>query len=238
MKITNRISFLFCAVIALSMVTFSSCEKETIGESGNIPGMGETPGAFEISKAFVLPEGITVSPITGLSSVSTNIDDLTLKSTNHRRERGCGSEVQCQMTFGNTKPEPCDIEIEGGTIFECLEADGQSGMCMQTIRIHVLGNSQVQVKFYLQCLNKGRPSSRLVDTYKIKGVTASKSFTDLVSALKPKKIDISHFSDNMSDYNVIQGKIQRCVWSLTNSIYGVNQEDWDYIASLQDMENE
>ncbi|MCU4164672.1 hypothetical protein [Carboxylicivirga caseinilyticus] len=229
---------LFVIILTIGMTFLASCEKEnTEIESGNIPGMGETPGDFEISEAFVLPAGIEMSAITGLSSIEITDVDLSLKKTSDRRERGCGSQVQCELTFGNANAEDCDIEIKGGTIFECLEEDGQSGMCMQTIRIHVLGHSKVQVKFYLQCLNEGRPASRTVDTYIIRGVTASKSFKDLVNALEPKKIDISEFSDNMSDYNVIQGKIQQSVWKLTNSIFGVNQADWDYIASLQNKEN-
>nr|WP_321410548.1 hypothetical protein [uncultured Carboxylicivirga sp.] len=229
---------LFVVILTVGIILFASCEKDnTEIESGNIPGMGETPGDFEIAEAFVLPDGIEMSAITGLSSIDINNVDLSLKKTSDRRERGCGSQVQCELTFGNANAEACDIEIKGGTIFDCVEEDGQSGMCMQTIRIHVLGHSQVQVKFYLQCLNQGRPASRAVDTYIIRGVTASQSFKDLVNALEPKRIDISQFSDNMSDYNVIQGKIQQSVWKLTNSIFGVNQDDWEYIASLQDMEN-
>lgn len=234
---------LFTLFSVAILVTFSSCIKElpeSESEAGNIPGMGETAGELEIVEQFVLPEGVTiVGEISGgIASEAPTDDDL--KSTMRHRSRGSGNQVRCDFTFRNDRPEPCDVEIPAGTVVECKtkegEPNGQHGICLQTIRIHLLGNEMVQMKFYLYCLNQGRPGSRTLDTYIIRGITGSESFGDLCNALSPKKIDISQFSDRMEDYNVITERIQQCVWQLTNSIYGVRQKDWDYIKKLEDME--
>ncbi|MBN2167146.1 MAG: hypothetical protein JW717_12775 [Marinilabiliaceae bacterium] len=230
---------IFYASLILLFAITSCIKEQPKPEAGNIPGMGETPGEIEIATPFELPDGISIEgSIVGLSGGSVSVPEETeLKSLNTWwRYRGSGKQVQCGMTFRNDKSDAVDIEIPGGCVFENQESDGQHGICLQTIRIHVLGNSQVQLKFYLYCLNEGRPASRIQDTYIIRGVTGSQSFADLVNSLKNKRIDISMFSDNMNDYDVIADKIQQCVWKLTNSIYGINKTDWDYINYLDEMD--
>ncbi len=228
------------------LMTYSSCQKEenTQEMPGNIPGMGNAEGQLEIKEPFVLPEGVSfVGEIRGFGDAPIAIEQpsmVSLKSDeNDVLTLGCGGQwIALDLLLENSDGFNKEVVIPAGCVFECQEDGYQHGITLHDVRIHLLGNSQLQVKLYLFCINKGKHGSSSVVTFIIRGVSASQWIKKLTDALLYKGIDVSSFSEEqMDEYNRISTGLQDIVWAITNGS-GVNQRDWDFINALRDLINE
>lgn len=222
------------------------CEKEKTDQEmpGNIPGMGNAEGDFVIKEPFTLPEGVAlVGEIRGIgdASIAREYDRPIVKLKADEPDVltiGCGGEwVALDLLLENSDGANKTVTIPAGCIFECQEEGYQHGITLQDVRIHLLGNSQLQIKLYLFCVNKGRNGSDAVVTYVIRGVSASEWIAKLTDALKYKDIDVSGFTEEeMDEYNRIAKGLQDIVWAITNGS-GVTEDDWGFINDLRDVIN-
>ena len=235
----------FVAISLIVATSFVSCEKSDSKSKeevpGQIPGMGDAGGDLEVIAPFVLPEGISfVGKIKGagdspepLKGELVFIANTKLKDYSPILGSG-GQWLALELIFENATSVNKDIVIPAGCVFEAQEEGYQHGIVLQDVRIHVLGNNQIQIKLYLYCINKGKEGSSSVSTYVIRGVSTSEWIAKLVLALEYKKIDISEFTEQeLEEYDRITTAIQDIVWAITNG-YGVNQRDWDFINALID----
>ena len=232
-------------ILIISSGLFFSCEKSDTNnkeEPGNIPGMGNAGGQLEVVAPFVLPEGISlVGEIKGFGDSEVPLSGAAVPINNRVKDYynpvlGSGGQwLALELIFSNASSVNQEFVIPGGCVFEVQQDGYQHGVALQDVRIHVLGNNQIQIKLYLYCINKGKKGSSSVTTYVIRGVSTSEWIAKLVLALEYKKIDVSDFTpEEMEEYTRITTAIQEIVWAITNG-YGVNQTDWDFINSLQDV---
>ncbi|RZT96775.1 hypothetical protein EV201_1425 [Ancylomarina subtilis] len=245
----KKIKFLFVALLCVS-IALVSCQKDDSKsnkeEPGKIPGMGNAGGKLEVVAPFVLPDGISlVGEIRGSSEdpgVGNNrpygMDVIKLKSDYIPTLGSGGQWLALDLIFANATSVNQDVVIPAGCVFEAQEDGYQHGIALQDVRIHVLGNDQIQIKLYLYCINKGMEGSSSVVTYVVRGVSTSEWIMKLTEALEYKMIDVSEFSpEEMDEYNRITNAIQDILWGITNG-YGVNDRDWDFINALRDKIND
>lgn len=238
------------AILLLVAGSFVSCEKSDSKSKkevpGQIPGMGNAGGELEVKAPFVLPEGISlVGVIRGAGdSTEPRTGEAVIGASTQLKEDyipvlGSGGQwLALELIFENATSVNKDVVIPAGCVFEVQQEGYQHGIALQDVRIHVLGNNQLQIKLYLYCINKGKEGSSSVTTYVIRGVSTSEWIGLLVDALEYKMIDISEFTpEELEEYNRITLAIQDIVWAITNG-YGVNQTDWDFINALRDKIDE
>jgi hypothetical protein len=245
----KKFSFLLALVLIVS-VSFVSCEKDDSKSKeevpGQIPGMGDAGGELEVKAPFVLPDGISLVGVirgAGDSNVSLTGEAIFLQNSLLKDDLypilGSGGQwLALELIFENATSVNKDVVIPAGCVFEVQEEGYQHGIALQDVRIHVLGNNQLQIKLYLYCINKGKEGSSSVTTYVIRGVSTSEWIGLLVEALEYKMIDISEFTpEELEEYDRITTAIQEIVWAITNG-RGVNQTDWDFIEALRDKIDE
>ncbi|MFT5749510.1 MAG: hypothetical protein ACI93S_000771 [Ancylomarina sp.] len=241
----KKFSYLI-AIILVASISFVSCDKDDSKSKeevpGEIPGMGNAGGDLEVVAPFVLPEGISfVGTIKGFGDSEVPLAGEAFPNIGSQLKDyegpvlGSGGQwLALELIFDNASSVNKDVVIPAGCVFEVQEDGYQHGIVLQDVRIHVLGNNQIQVKLYLYCINKGKEGSSSVTTYVIRGVSTSEWIAKLVAALEYKKIDVSDFTpEELEEYNRISEAIQEIVWGITNG-YGVNDRDWDFINALID----
>ncbi len=241
-------------ILAIVAVGFTSCEEKEEVSSG-IPGMGDTPGELEIKDAFVAPEGITISGLEGLENVSTDANQAQLKSSQFSfSRRGCGGSyfrnkfvawITVKAIFNNSNNGERCITLPAGLVFEVNKPGYQHGITVSPVKICIEGNSQRTVSLYLMCINKGEKGADADVKYTIKGTTGAKRILRLLNRLKDRKVNWQHYvsglssaqlksvnTDDVEKYREIADAIQNDIWTITNDMEDLSEQQIEYIESI------
>jgi len=186
-KAMNRVISMFC-IVSLIVIGFTSCEQ-TSEQPGGIPGMGETPGEFEIREPFVPPDGVTYEVVGGEELTLADIigsEQTKLKSISEDPENMiCGSGgslyngqlrlwITVKLTFTNISNINRRITLPEGLVFQVVGKGYQNGMLLKRVIFYVKAHSKRTVSVIAACLNRGRDGSNENLHYTIPGVTSSK----------------------------------------------------------------
>jgi hypothetical protein len=260
----NKVSMFL--IVSLMVISYTSCEE--ISEvPGGIPGMGETPGDFEIREPFVPPDGVTYEVIGGeelsLSDI-TGSDKAELKTMNEDTDSctyGSGGSIYhgefrlwitVKLKFVNNSDTNRRITLKEGLIFKVVEKGYQNGVLLHRIIFYVKAHSTRTLSILAHCVNKGRDGSNENLHYTIPGVSDSDIlWEELLESLKDRKVNIENFiipssshslktmnTDGIEKFIEIADHLQKMVWTLTNDGEYLSQEQKDYIKTIPLMEDE
>ncbi len=252
-------------ILAIVAVGFTSCEeKEEV--PGGIPGMGDTPGELEVKEPFTLPEGLVISDVQGVDEGVVTVDDILNPSSQLKSSQyvdladlyGCGGSylrntfrawITIRLTIQNTSAERKCFRFQQGLLFEVSDPQYQNGVLCNDVDICLEPNTYRHVYLWVVCINKGKDGSSANVTYKLKGVSDSKTLWDqCFNRIKGKRTNWRHYSDGTSTalksattYDIEQYKeaadhIQNAVWTLTNDGVDLTEEQVDYLENLPDFD--
>jgi hypothetical protein len=213
-------------------VTFLSCSKDKSDndDPGNIPGMGDAGGELEVEDPLSFEIGLSlVGDIVGFKVNSEPLDNPV----------GSGGQwVILDILVQNETDKLANFYLPGGAVVECQKEGFQHAISINRVDISIEAEQTKNCKLLVYCINKGRSGSSPDITYLIKGVSNSDRMMRLVEALEDKKIDIRNYlPDNRAEFEEMCIEIQDIVWAITNGS-GLDDEDWAFINSLPDIEEE
>jgi hypothetical protein len=233
---------------AVSLLGFSSCEKNDSETPGKIPGLGDTPGELQISKRFVLPEGISVvGEITGVENSGSKgelksllINDIKSSIPHY----GSGCVVRLKLTLLNSRNHPRTVFFPKGLIFKCINGAYQHGLCCQIFWVTLAPNEKRTAYIDVYCGNLGIPAPDEDGKYAIWGVTSSKVLWDLLNKVGWKKINFEWIYHNTlgkgmmeaPTYEEITQKLQTMVHNLTNNGIGISAEDEAFLNTIPELD--
>lgn len=239
----KKIKYLVAAVLIV-VGSFVSCDKsdsESKDDPSNIPGMGEAGGSLEVVAPFVMPLGVSIigeisgfgDGVDAVEGGSALLESSLINTKSGFFSRGSGGQwIILEILLQNDNDEETDFSFASGCLFECQHQNYQHAICMGPVRFRLAARIQTRIKLLLYCINKGRSGSEAGIGYNLRGVTKSERMMKLCNALQYKKIDVSYYEGQMSDYLVKCNRIQDIVWAITNGT-GASEDDWHFIENLE-----
>ena len=255
-------------IIALVAVGFTSCEeKEDV--PAKIPGMGDTPGELEVKEPFALPEGLVITEVQGIDEGVVTVDNILNQSNSLKSAQdfnlsdifGCGGSysgnrfrawITIRLTIQNTSQDKKCFRFEQGLLFEVSDQQYQNGVLCNDVDICLEPNTYRHVYMWIVCVNKGKDGSASNVTYKIKGVSSSRTlWSQCLNRIKRKKTNWRHYRNgnlpselkaantdtyDLEKYKEVADHIQNAVWTLTNDGNDLSEEQVNYLESLPDLD--
>lgn len=252
----SKIKFLLLLSILSTAFLLSSCsDDDEINEiPGEISGLGDQPGELQGAK-FSLPAGIELDgKITGLGSLYpsglNNNDDLapfkkvsrpentiTRAAVTYDITRGSGRFVVILIPLKNTTNSDKELIFPARLIVKALSSDDQNGILLKETKATIPANEQYKIALAMYCGNASRHPSSTSSEYEWGVISNSPLLKELTDMLVDKKINIEEFtSANSSTYSGQVSKLQRILWSITDSSYGLSDNDKAYIKALPQSE--
>jgi hypothetical protein len=238
------------ALFGLVCLILVSCEKKAEEAPNEIPGMGNSTEALEVT-AYDLPEGIEiVGDITGFEEEAiAALPENSLKSaskidcSNENWYGSGGNWVRIKITLQNTSGRNRTVFLPKGLVFQVDKSDYQHALLLQWVWFNLKPKSTRTIYLNLYCINKGKNGSDINSYYKLLGITKSKLIWELLNIIAWKKINFEHYpcsvlkSANIEevDYPGIVDNLQDAVWALTNG-KGLTNEHITFIESLPELE--
>jgi len=230
------VGFVFLTLI------MGSCTKENSESAGNIQGMGDTPGDFEVKEPFTLPEGISIiGDITGIENPGTKGGDS--KSISYSCYGSGGKMIKLMLTLVNRSDRPRTVFFPKGLLWKCEVPGYQDAICLQTTWISLKANSQRTITLNLYCINYGHSPSDNFAYYRFIGVTSSAVFNNLLRRIGWRMINFEWLNPNPAKsvavagptYEEITERMQNIVWNLTNFGKDLSDEDILFIESIPEL---
>ena len=232
--------------VAMLTLILGSCSKDNLDTPGTILGMGNTSGALEVDAPFILPEGIAiVGDISGLDNSGAKSGDS--KSLPLSCYGSGGKMIKLKLTLLNTSNRHKTIFFPKGLLWKCKEEGYQDALLCQTTWCNVEANSQRTILVDLYCINYGRDPSDHLSSYRILGVSGSKTIWNLLRMVGWRKINYEHwYNTSKGDkgtaieptYEAITERFQNIVWNLTNNGLDITAEDQAFIESIPELASE
>lgn len=223
-------------IAAIFSITFFSCTKDEITiteEEGAIPGMGNAGGDVEIAEAFVLPEGIELLSVTGMTpdEIDVELSSANLKSgRSSSKWYGSGKHIQTIHRFRNTTDKPINCRIPARSVYKCdkenrFPQDIQLGTIVQDIDCEIPANSEKDCIVKLFCLNKGWSGSIAEMNYNCLGLLGSEHMKGFTDFLKDYPIGRERYQGSSDeDYNEAAEMVQEMVWCITQGTQGLDEQ--------------
>lgn len=219
------------AAMAAGLLMLTPLSTASAQSSQNVvrPGLGEDPGAPEVTP-FVLPEGVRVmGVIRGANEYSGECDDASTQPN------GTGAYVRICVPIENLSGAPVQIEFPAGLIVVATsEGRSQNGLLIERTLVTVPPTQRggsgclrpendrrsrqradqksdpcaYVVPLYLYCLNEERDPSNPYTTYAIAGVTRDDGLLELLRLLEGKAVKSPHDVAAVQDalYSITEGQ--------------------------------
>ncbi len=259
-------SIILFIILTLIVVGFSSCEgKEDV--PAKIPGMGDTPGELEVKESFILPDGIEINDVQGIDQGVITVDNF-LKPSNQLKSSqdfnpsdifGCGGSfhsnafrtwITIRLIIQNSSQEKKCFKFEQGLLFEVSNQEYQDGILCNDVDICLEPNVNRVVYLWIVCVDKGKKGSSADVTYKIKGVSSSRTlWNQCLNRIKHKKTNIKQYwSDSspsaqksaticdLEKYKEVADHIQNAIWTLTNDGNDLSEEQVENLENIPDID--
>lgn len=250
----SKIKFLLLLSVLATAALFSSCsdDDDKIAEiPGEISGLGNQPGELQGAK-FSLPAGIELDgKITGLWSitpvglydnhpvaVSKNISrsETTaerIAASDYDVARGSGRYVIIFIPLKNTTNSNKELVFPARLIVRALASKYQNGVLLKETKVTIPANKQYKIALAMYCGNADKSASGTSAEYEWGVISNSPLLKELTDMLVDKKINIEEFtSANLSTYSSQVSELQSILWHITDSSYGLSDDDKAYIKAL------
>lgn len=244
----KKILFISFVLITSGLV---SCQKHNQETPGNIPGMGDTPGELQVKEPYLLPEGIhIIGDITGVknpSAVSGELKSPIGETKSIIQCFGSGRYVRLQCTLVNTSQYARTVFFPKGLLWRCMYGNYQHGLTVQTTWTCLQPNSTRTIFIDLYCVNADIPSPDQTATYKILGITTSKTIWSLLNIIGWRKVNYEMYYGSFDHskgieaeptYEEITERLQLIVHNLTDNGIGITAEDKAFIESIPELSAE
>jgi hypothetical protein len=235
-------------LVALSLFTFTSCEKDILDSPGSIQGMGDTPGDLQVKESYVFPQGIhLVGEIKGLNNPDAKAGEMKpvfIDTKSTCQCYGSGNAVRLQLTLLNTGNYPRTVFFPKGLLWKCTFGNFQHSLQIQTTWVSLQPNSTRTIYVDLYCLNANIPAPDQTGTYNILGVTNSRSLWNFLNLISWRKVnyEMIHGTFNngkgtvdVQSYEEITERLQTIVHNLTDRGIEITPEDKAFIESIPEL---
>ena len=227
---------------------------------GEIPGLGNAEGELT-GTPYLLPEGVELlqelegggywtdyfSPLWDYAAAPQRkalarkaLPEKTPSKVAANEDivyRGSGTGyVDILVNLANNNSSATVVEFPAGLILENVSGNCQNGVLLKKVKVEIPAGGTVRICLSFYCGNLSRSSAHGGDVYTWGVVTDAAPIIELCNLLKNKKINIEEYNPTSQvDYNYydyIVDDLQSIVWKITDSTYGLNDSDREYINSL------
>lgn len=231
MNVRKSVGMLGCWLVLL--LSLASCQGDDENESailekpGQIPGMGETPGAPQGEK-FVLPRKMSAT-IVG--------EDPYNAAEGACKFDGAGPYMTVTVTLRtDSTGAPTQVVFPAGLIIVTAAEGFQKGLLIERVVVSVPpkqlnGSGGVcKVSMMLFCLNEGQEGTKPGLSYSFGPITNSPLLKDFIKQLSTKKTLYSEYNGD-EDFSRNMEKVQEALWNITNGD-GLTERNLEIIRSL------